>query len=488
MEYFSLLIGFLLLFILGMAITNSLIITGETRLQHLIIAQFLTIGVGSGIIATLLFFWINLTGKFSTGYVFFEGAIALCFSIICYYIYSSRRAAILHQKIVVGRIDLTTLILGSIFIVVLVLSANTFIQQTILKTRGGWDAWAFWNLNAEFIYKGGDLWKNLLLNTISWASPDYPLLLSSNSARLWFYFGRDSYFVPMIIAGLFWLAVIALLVSIITHLRGLRIGLTGGIVLLAIPLFTFWSAQQYADIPLSYFFLSAFICWMLANLSTSKNSRRGFLILAGIMAGYSVWVKNEGWLFILAFAISILTAGFLRKASLRLRDEVWLLAGMAPGILTAGYFKFFLAPSNDVMGQGLSTIFQRVFEFDRYAVIIKEMAAVNFDLTSPYATPVWISLMLILMFGVSRQSSDSALIWVPGLTIFLVFIGYFMIFVISPHDIVWHTETALNRLLLQLWPSIILTISLFTKPAGPHRLLTTKSTHEQAGFPSISES
>lgn len=96
--------------------------------------------------------------------------------------------------------------------------------------------------------------------------------------------------------------------------------------------------------------------------------------------------------------------------------------------------------------------------------------------------------MLILIFGINRQSSDSALIWVPGLTIFLVFIGYFMIFVISPHDIVWHTETALNRLLLQLWPSIILTISLFTKPAGPHRLLKTQSTHEQAGFPSISES
>jgi len=45
-------------------------------------------------------------------------------------------------------------------------------------------------------------------------------------------------------------------------------------------------------------------------------------------------------------------------------------------------------------------------------------------------------------------------------TLSLLLAGYCVVCVISPFEILWQTDTALNRLLLQLWPSTVLLVFL----------------------------
>jgi hypothetical protein len=40
-------------------------------------------------------------------------------------------------------------------------------------------------------------------------------------------------------------------------------------------------------------------------------------------------------------------------------------------------------------------------------------------------------------------------------------LGYFLVFVTTPHDLTWHL-TAFERLLVQLWPSLLLAVMLLT--------------------------
>ncbi len=60
-------------------------------------------------------------------------------------------------------------------------------------------------------------------------------------------------------------------------------------------------------------------------------------------------------------------------------------------------------------------------------------------------------------FGRTREEKfDST----PGfriavITLALTLAGYFAIYVITPYDLYWHLRFSLNRLFLQLWPSVI---------------------------------
>jgi len=39
--------------------------------------------------------------------------------------------------------------------------------------------------------------------------------------------------------------------------------------------------------------------------------------------------------------------------------------------------------------------------------------------------------------------------------------GYFFVYLATPHDVVWHVKSSMDRLLTQLWPSFLLTVFLY---------------------------
>jgi len=54
------------------------------------------------------------------------------------------------------------------------------------------------------------------------------------------------------------------------------------------------------------------------------------------------------------------------------------------------------------------------------------------------------------------------------LALTLMAVGYFVIYLITPHDLEWHQRFSLDRLFLQLWPSIIFMV--FVRSSIPAKL------------------
>jgi hypothetical protein len=65
-----------------------------------------------------------------------------------------------------------------------------------------------------------------------------------------------------------------------------------------------------------------------------------------------------------------------------------------------------------------------------------------------------------LCAGLDRKSAVRSGMKV-ALMVVLMLLGYFFVFVTTPHDLTWHL-LAFERLLVQLWPSLLLAILLLT--------------------------
>ena len=363
-----------------------------------------------------------------------------------------------------------------------VIALGAALYSAILRTRAyphgdGWDAFAIWNLHARFLFRGGSHWRDAFTPLLPWSHPDYPLFLPAVIAHFWTYLGRDDPHVPAIIGFGFTFATVGLLLSALTILRGRAQAMLGAISLLATPSFIEQGAWQYADIPLSFFYLAtiALLCLHDDQAQEAASQPSGLLALAGVAAGFAAWTKNEGVLFLGAIILSrqlISIRGRRRStmagAKIKLaRHSGILLAASAPAFLLIIYFKHWIAPPGDLFSAP-STMLHKLLDLTRYWAIIKWYVK-GFFRFGDWLVPG--SLLLVGFYCVAGK--EDSRVEQPGLrtsalALALTLAGYFAVYLITPYDIYWHLRFSLFRLFLQLWPA---TLALFflavTGPAGP---------------------
>ena len=83
-------------------------------------------------------------------------------------------------------------------------------------------------------------------------------------------------------------------------------------------------------------------------------------------------------------------------------------------------------------------------------------------------------LFYFLLLGASVDKKDIVVVSVAALLPVGMAVGYFFVYVLSPHDLAWHLESSLSRLLLQLWPLAI--FAYFAVVRSPEQALIPKST------------
>jgi hypothetical protein len=335
-----------------------------------------------------------------------------------------------------------------------------------LSPHGDWDGWAIWNTHARFLYRGGEHWTDYLAN-LEWTHPDYPLLIPANVARLWTYAGQESRWEHRLLDLLFLLATCGLLGGALARLRNRTQGLLAVLILATTPVFVEKCSSQYADIPLSYFVLAtmALLC-----LHECMGSAPGLVVLAGAMAGFAAWTKNEGVMFLLAVVIARFLV-VMRECGLRtwVREILAFGVGVVPALACLIYFKACLAPTNDlVAGQGLETTLERLVSSSRYQLIAQSYG--------------WQTLLIgpgtVLAMGVYAVLLGKAPPMTPRagrssclLVLAFMLAGYFVVFLTTPRDLAWHL-TVLDRLFMQVWPLALFTFFLFV--ASPEEALTRR--------------
>ena len=248
-----------------------------------------------------------------------------------------------------------------------------------------------------------------------------------------------------------------MILSSLTIFRSKTQGFLAALVLLSTPFFIKHGASQYADVPISFFFLASLVIFAFHDRLEKSNSH--LLLLAGTAAGFSAWTKNEGFLFLIAIiaarSFSVVRAQGWRNC---MRQMGLFFVGLIPIVLVSLYFKMYLAPQNNpnnlLLSQSLQATFDRLTDVSRYILIVKTYIGVGLTFTEGMVGVPVLTLYIFLV-GVAEDTKGKVTLDTVFFTLLLMITGYFFTYVTSPHDLGWHLYSSLNRLFLQLWPMFI---------------------------------
>ena len=309
---------------------------------------------------------------------------------------------------------------------------------------GGWDAWGIWNVRAKYLAGPGDSWRNAVSPLLAGKHSDYPLLLSGFIARTWKLSGSSGTGAPIAACVLFSLLTPALLVSALAALRGPAHAFLAALLLLGNRTFVADTTSQYADVPVSFYYLATLALVFLAQ-------HRAALVAAGVFASLAAWTKDEGILFA---AISILTCAWTDWRSRRWR---WMTLGAAPVLLLVAFFKLAVAPSllTPLGNQSLAQLAARAADPGRYAQIAKAVAAEIYGLGSGPVQPLLVAAILLVLFRLSISPAHSVSVRFAGWTFGLLIAGYLAVYLLTDVELGWLLSNSLSRAGTQLWPSCV---------------------------------
>jgi hypothetical protein len=188
-----------------------------------------------------------------------------------------------------------------------------------------------------------------------------------------------------------------------------------------------------------------------------SERRFELIFLSGLMAGMSAWTKNEGLLFVFSLVTArLIVSVFKKQWKQYFQDLFFFVLGALPVFLIIIYFKIYIGGPNDIMSeQGLEFTIAKLTDIYRYFFIAKTFAIKLYHFNHLLIGSVFILALYLTILGVKIERKQ-----IPGLTtsiitIVFMFVGYFFVYVITPQPLKWHLNTSLNRLILQMWPSLL---------------------------------
>ena len=419
----------------------------RSTLQNALVLS-LGAGVGIGIASSLYFLTLALVGPKIPVLASVEGVALI--AALALGILIARRETLLEW----APGPPTPWYFTAALVVALASAVIMFIFCTLTKPHGEWDAWAIWNMRARFLFRGGEFWRDAFSNQLDWSHPDYPLLLPGIVALCWTLVHAESTLASTGAAFLFTFGIAGVLISTLGILRGKMQALIAGTLLLGGVSLIVNGANQYADVPLSYFILATL---GLLCLQDRYPDDLRFGVLAGLTAGFAAWTKNEGMVFLVAMlgARAWAVSRYGNRAKLA-PQFLRLAAGLAGPLAVIAFFKLRFAPPNDLLARQPHQIIAHLADISRWITVIQEYVVEPFRI-GEYLLPVILVRALygyLVRFKVEQQDRPGiATIVIAG---GLMLAAEFAIYVALPGDPSWQTKTSFDRLLMQLWPSALL--------------------------------
>jgi hypothetical protein len=322
----------------------------------------------------------------------------------------------------------------------LLLAVLSLALDSALVPHGGADAHNIWNLRARFMARDPEGWRYAFTRVNEASHPDYPLLLPAAVARSWIQAGTESVLTPIVFAVLFALSAPLLLLASLRERGHGGIAVLLAVALIGTPGYLVIAAEQLADVPLSLFMLAAPV--LAFGVAVPG---RGRLLAAGLSAGLAAWTKNEGLVYAIFFVLVF--------AVLRWRQFATVLLGAAAPVAAVIAFKLFVPVSNDlVQVAGEGGLFGRLLDFERLWLVSSRFATDIFYFGNGM---LLVLIALVLLHPTARCEKKSASDWVPDVLVLLQTAVYFAIFAMISEHPQSHLDTALARLLMQLWPLVI---------------------------------
>jgi len=463
---FLLLVSFLISITIGALLVLTFLPAKERTLTGLVFGLCAGAGLGMGVTSCLYFLVLFL------GQMRYIVLIEIMIAILLIFLWPALIRKKIRPKVFEDgprqnpRRGMRT-ILYAVFGGAVVSSLVSLVLLFMKDPHGKWDAWLIWNTHARFIFRSGDAWKSMFTSGLDWTHLDYPLMLPLSVVRAWQYAGQESLYASMAVSLVFVCAVAGLLSASLSLLRSTSQGLLGGLALMGGPFFLMLGAYQAADIPLAFFILATVVVFTVHDRFPEKSGQT--LILAGLSAGLAAWTKNEGLLFLaVVLAVRSVVAVRFRGWTAAGKEFLWFMAGALPVLAVLLVFKGGLSPPNDIFsGQTVQDMAGRMADPQRYYEILKAYLLTGMTFTQGVMNiqsgfrfnPGTVGLLLLIVYlmfmGVDVKVYDRLSVINASLILFFMAGGFFLVYLLTPHNLYWHLTTSLNRLLMQLWPSLL---------------------------------
>lgn len=359
-------------------------------------------------------------------------------------------------------------VLAAAVLVAAAAAALSFLANTLDSPHGRWDAWATWNMRARWLAAGAPAWREAFVKPN--IHRDYPLLLPATVARLWVYSGDTDPVVPAAVAAAYGTALVLLLYAALAALRGRAQALVGALCLLGTPVFLRVGPWQYADVPLAFNLLAAVTLLSLHDRDPLRG--KTMLLWAGVATGLAAWTKNEGTM--LALGVLVVRGAWMvvRRAP-ALRSVAWFAAGLLAPAAIVLHFKLTLASRSPQFGQTTEAMIGKLADAGRYAVVLREAAFELVRGTGPALLPL---VVYAILLGRTRDRSTRSMAVAVASIVAFATLGYGFMYIISRAELTWLLSHSLDRLVMQLWPSVLLAVLLYVAnpserdvPAPPAR-------------------
>lgn len=383
-----------------------------------IVSLFLMAGAAAGLSAQVMFYSLFLSGKFNPAIVITAHVVLLPLLFL------------LNRSIKSDTRDNNTRSEISLYVFfgVFVLFVALLIAWVCLRPYGDWDAWALWNFRANFIFRAGERWQDILHFNLHGHQPWFlPFLIASG----WAFSGHEDMFIPMAVAVLATVLVIGLVVYGLSGRVSRGIALLAGVYLCSIPYFLQHAASQYADIWVAYYLLAAVI-----------GMERGYMFLSGIFWGLLCLSKNEG----MVLAVVMLVAVFM---GITRSKELWrpLMIGLAC-ILPSVLIPQMLMTGDPAGINKVSWVY--LGDMGRWRDFVQ------FFFQQVVFGKHWGGLWIIapLLLALFRKRWDKyTKVYLCSLAVFLVI--FMALYVMVCNDFQWRMAVSLDRLMFQIAPLMV---------------------------------
>jgi len=462
-----LLLSLAVMWLAGFALVRSLFPQPLRWSLHNVWLFSLGLGMGAGVASCLYFLTLVLADASVTVLLSSVGAvvvIAFALGLI-----AKRRRTLLAWDINANEAAEVPWYLTALFALAVALALAMFLGAIAYNPHGDEGAWSIWNLRARFLFRAGPFWRDAFSSDLGWTHPDYPLMLPGLVALCWKLSRQESTDAPIAIAFLFSLGTTGLLVTTLGTLRGKAHALLAGTLLLGTASFVALSAALYGDVPLSFYILAtiALLC-----LQDRHPDDPRFSALAGVMAGFAAWTRNEGIIFAAAVIVARLIALLRFRDGKRLGSQLLrLLLGLAAPLAIVIFFKLRVAGPSDYFSVPASAILKHLADPARWIVTVEGLVLVLFNF-GRFLIPI--ALVLALYWYLVRfrvDARDRAALSTACIALALTLLVQLLMDVLYVDNLGLEIATSFERIMLQLWPAALLAFFL---ASGPLQLAAPK--------------
>lgn len=404
---------------------------------------FAGLGLGPGLVSALYYVWTFILGREHAGLPWVECGIALALALLCVFATRRRAASALRPPADAVRRPA----LAWAFWILLLMCLTAMLLLTINRPHGEWDSWVIWNQRARMLLLG----KDCFAMSMRYANHgDYPLLIPGFIARCWTFMGSLSTVIPATTGFLFAASTAGLMFCGLWLTRGKNQAYIGGLFLFGSYFFVRMCVRQYADEPLAF---NVMACLFFLNFQAALwPGSRSPLVLAGLFAGLAAWTKNEGSLFVLSLTAGLACYWLFFRTKRAAANVVLVFAAALPILAVVQIFKAKAGVPSDLLIGG--KLKDNLLTLARYAQVSKafvnEWARFRNWSILPYLLLLW---PLATHSALAKEQRGGAL--ASAATLVFLYLGYFAVYVITPHDLTIHLATSLERLYIHFWPSIL---------------------------------